>query len=215
MKFFEVEPTPLKKMTPSSTAASMFHRKYKWRGPLLLGIIAVAAFFYLTEADAIKEGFPAEDVTVKYPSSDGGSGTSSTGNKKAPGLSSTKESQNRLLSFPKMLLAFQQKRQEWFDQLKMDYGKKTFKKVLLAHGRSVIRPPNEDSAIRLPNETVPLYSNNRMRRKMMIKLLEAQEAAHHQRSQRMDSTDTHEFPKFVWASGGHRYATCYVHSRML
>jgi hypothetical protein len=233
MTAIDVQPTPLKKKTPSSSA-SMFHRKYKWLGPLFLGIFAAAAFFFLTEADAIKEGFLTEDVTVKYASNDGGSGivsTSSTGKKKRPGLSSAMESQNPLLSFPKMLLAFQQKRQEWFDEVEKDYGK-DFTKVLLDHGRTAIRPPNEDSAIRPVNETGPLYSNNRMRRKMMIKLLEAQEAAHHQRSRNLrtyaqsnsssadtraqsaqrtrrqaDSTDTHEFPKFVWASGGHRYAT--------
>jgi hypothetical protein len=140
------------------------------------------------------------------------------------------------LNFPKMLLAFQQKRQEWFDQLEKDYGT-NFTKVLLAQGRKAIRPPNEDSAIRPVNETIPLYSTNRMRRKMMIKLLEAQEAARHPRSRNLranvnsnnNSTDTtaesaqrtrqqaaytntHEFPKFVWATGGHRYATCDVHN---
>jgi hypothetical protein len=230
----DVKPVPLTKTTPSS-AAFVFHRKHKWLVPLLLCLFLAATYYYLIEKEAIKVGFLAEDVTAKYTSSDGSSGILSThtvGRKKKPGLSSAKESQNRLLSFPKMLLVFQQKRQEWFDQLEKDYGKETFKKVLLDHGRTAIRPPNEDSAIRPANETVPLYSNNRMRRKMMIKLLEAQEAAHHQRSRNLRtnaqsnssstdtraqsaqrtrrkaySTDTLEFPKFVWASGGHRYAT--------
>ncbi len=205
----DVTPTPLKKPTPSSSA-SMFHRKYKWLVPFFLCLFLAATFSHLTEAEAIKKGFLAEDVTVKYTSSGGGGSgivsASSTGKKKKPGLSSATESQNPLVNFPKMLLAFQQKRQEWFDELEKDYGK-DFAKVLLDHGRTAIRPPNEDSAIRPVNETVPLYSNNRMRRKMMIKLLEAQEAALRQRSKRMGSTETHEFPKFVWASGGHRYAT--------
>jgi hypothetical protein len=257
----DIEPTPLKKATPSSsTRWSMFHRNYKWLIPFFLGIFAATAFFFLYEAEAVKEAFLAEDVTVKYTSSDGGSGivsTSSTGKNKKPGLFSkvfgtssptsqpslapsnsptvapTSEPQNPLLNFPKMLLAFQQKRQEWFDQLERDYGT-NFTKVLLDHGRTAIRPPSEDSAIRSGNETVPLYSNNRMRRKMMIKLLEAQEAAHHSRSRNLRAnvqsssinnssdttaesaqqtrrqaafTNTHEFPKFVWATGGHRYAT--------
>jgi hypothetical protein len=232
----DVKAVPLTKMTPTS-AAFVFHRKHKWLVPLLLCLSLAATFYYLIEEEAIKEGFLAEDVTVKYTSTDGISGivsTSTVGRKRMPGLSSTEESQNPLLSFPKMLLAFQQKRQEWFDQLEKDYGKETFRKVLLDHGRTVIRPPNEVSAIRPANETVPLYSNNRMRRKMIIKLLEAQEAARHQRSRNLrinvqrnsnstnttaksakrtrrqaDSTctDTHDFPKFVWASGGHRYAT--------
>jgi hypothetical protein len=228
-----VKPTTLKMTTPSSSA-SLFHPKYKWPVTFFLGIFAAAAILILTEAEAIKEGFLAEDIIVKYTSSDGGSGivsTSSTGKKKKSRLSSAAESQDPLLNFPKMLLAFQQKRQEWFDQLEKDYGK-NFTKVLLDHGRTAIRPPNEDSAIRPVNETIPLYSNNRMRRKMMIKLLEAQEAAHHQRSRNLRSniqsnsdssdttaertqrtrrqagdTNTHEFPKFVWATGGHRYAT--------
>jgi hypothetical protein len=231
----DVKAVPLTKTTPSS-AAFVFHRRHKWLVPLLLCLFLAASISHFSEAEAIKEGFLAEDVTVKYTSSDGSSGivsTSSTGKKKKSGLSSTKESQNPLLSFPKMLLAFQQKRQEWFDQLEKDYGK-NFTKILLDHGRTAIRPPNEVSAIRPANETVPLYSNNRMRRKMIIKLLEAQEAARHQRSRNLrinvqrnsnstnttaksakrtrrqaDSTctDTHDFPKFVWASGGHRYAT--------
>jgi hypothetical protein len=208
----DIEPTPLKKTTPSSSARSlMFHRNYKWLVPLFLGIFAISAYFVSIESKAVKEGFLAEDVTVKYTSSDGGSGiasTSTVGKKKGPGLFPTKEPQNPLLSFPKMLLAFQQKRQEWFDQLEKDYGKETFKKLLLDHGRTAIRPPNEDSAIRPPaKEGVPLYSNNRMHRKIMIKLLEAQEAALNQRSQKTGSiTNAHEFPKFIWASGGHRYA---------
>jgi hypothetical protein len=189
----DVKSTPLKKTTPSSSA-TLFHRKYKWLVFFLGGIFAAATFFILTEAEAIKEGFLAEkgeDVSVSY-------------KKEKSVLSSATESQDPLLNFPKMLLAFQQKRQEWFDQLEKDYGKK-FTNVLLDHGRTAIRPPNEDSAIRPVNETIPLYSNNRMRRKMMIKLLEAQEAALHQPENRF--TETHEFPKFVWASGGHRYAT--------
>jgi hypothetical protein len=190
------------------------NRKYKWLFPMLLGLGIASIFLYGNEGRAIKAGFLAEteDVIVKYhTSSDGGSGivsASTEGKKKMAGLSPPMEPQNPLLSFPKMLLAFQQKRQEWFDQLEKDYGKETFKKLLLDHGRTAIRPPNEDSAIRPPaKEGVPLYSNNRMRRKIMIKLLEAQEAALNQRSQKTGSiTNAHEFPKFIWASGGHRYA---------
>jgi hypothetical protein len=249
----DIEPTPaLKQTRPSSSARSfMFHRNYKWLVPLFLGIFAAVAFFYLSEFEAVEAGFLPEDVNVKYTSSDGGSGivsTSSTGKQKKPGLFSkvfgtpsptpqpspapsssptvapTTEPQNPLLSFPKMLLAFQEKRQEWFNQLEKDYGKETFKTLLLDYGRTAIHPPMDDSVIRPANETVPLYSNNRMRRKMMIEVLEAQEAAHHQRSRNLRPTDTtaesaqrtrlqagftntHEFPKFVWATGGHRYAT--------
>jgi hypothetical protein len=244
----------LKKETPSSSARSfMFHRNYKWLVPLFLGIFAAVAFFYLSESEAVEAGFLVEDVTVEYhTSSDGGSDIvstpSSTGKQKKPGLFSkvfgtpsptpqpspapsnsptvapTTEPQNPLLSFPKMLLAFQEKKQEWFNQLEKDYGKETFKKLLLDHGRTAIRPPMEKSNRRPANETVPLYSNDRMRRKLMIKILEAQEAALHQRSRNLRSTDTtadsaqrtrrqagftntHEFPKFVWATGGHRYET--------
>jgi hypothetical protein len=246
------EPTPLKKTTPSSSARSlMFHRNYKWLVPLFLGIFAAVAFLYLSDYKTVEAGFLAEDVTVKYTSSDGGSGiasTSSTGKQKKPGLLSkvfgtpsptpqpspapsksptvapTTEPQNPLLSFPKMLLAFQEKKQEWFDQLEKDYGKENFKKLLLDHERTAIHPPMEDSVIRPANETVPLYSKNRMHRKLMIKLLEAQEAALHQSSRNLRPTDTttesaqrtrrqtgftnaHKFPQFVWATGGHRYAT--------
>jgi hypothetical protein len=243
----------VKKPTPSSSARSFkFHRNYKWLVPLFLGIFAATAFFFLSEFEAVEAGFLAkEDVTVKYTSSDGESGivsTSSTGKKqKKPGLLSkvfgtpsptpqpslaptnpptvapTTEPQNPLLNLPKMLLAFQEKRQEWYDQLEKDYGKENFENMFLDHVRTAIIPPNEESIIRPANETVPLYSNNRMRRKMMIKILEAQEAAQHQRSRNLRPTDsssaesgaqqtrrqagftnTHKFPKFVLATGGHR-----------
>jgi hypothetical protein len=255
MAAFNIEPAPVRKTTHSSSAqSSIFHRNYKWLLPFILGLFATAIFFFLSKDEA---EFLPEDVTVKYTTSDGGNGvvSSSTDKQKKPGLLSkifgtppptpqpspapsnsptvapTVEPQNPLLNLPKMLLAFQQKRQEWFNQLEQDYGKDNLQKILLNHGRSAIRPPNE---------TAPTYSNDRMRRKMMIKILEAQEAAaaHHQRSRNLRSnvqsnnntsdtdadprsaessaqrtrrqagfTNTHEFPKYIWATGGHRYAT--------
>jgi hypothetical protein len=253
MAAFNIEPAPTRKTALSSSAqSSIFHRNNKWLAPLILGIFTAATFLFLSKNEA---EFLPEDVTVKYATSDGGNGIvrSSTGEHKKPGLLSkifgtppptpqpspapsnsptvapTAEPQNPLLNLPKMLLAFQKKRQEWFNKLEMDYGKESLMKMLLDHGRSAIRPPNE---------TASTYSNDRMRRKMMIKILEAQEAAavHHQRSRNLrpnvqsnstttDSetrttessaqrtrrkagfTNTHIFPKYIWATGGHRYAT--------
>jgi hypothetical protein len=252
MAAFNIEPASLRKTNPSSAHLSTFYRNYKWLVPLIIGLFAAATFFFLSKDEAAF--LPEDDVTVKYTTSDGGSSIvgSSTGKQKKPGLLSkmlgtpsptpqpspapsnsptvapTVEPQNPLLNLPKMLQAFQQKRQEWFNQLEKDYGKKNLQKILLDHGRSAIRPPNE---------TAPTYSNDRMRRKMMIKILEAQEAAagRHQRSRNLRSnvqsnntntttntdsrstessaqrsrrqagfTNTHEFPKYIWATGGHR-----------
>jgi hypothetical protein len=256
MAAFNIEPAPLRKTTHSSSVhSSMFHRNYKWLIPFILGLFAATTFFFLSKDEA--EFLPEDNVAVKYTSSDGSSGivSSSTGKKEKPDFLSkvfgtpsptpqpspspsnsptaapTTEPQNPLLNLPKMLLAFQQKRQEWFNQLEKDYGKENLQKMLLDHGRSAIRPPNE---------TAPTYSNDRMRRKMMIKILEAQEAAsaRHQRSRNLrpnvqsNSTDsttsaessaqrtrrragftnTHEFPKYIWATGGHS-ATAVRHSR--
>jgi hypothetical protein len=253
MAAFNIEQASQRKTTNSSSAqSSTFYRNYKWIVPLILGLFAAASFFFLSKDEA---KFLPEDVTVKYTSSDGGSSivSSSAGKQNKAGLLSklfgtpsptpqpspapsnsptvapTTEPQNPLLNLPKMLLAFQKKRQEWLNQLEKDYGKENLQKMLLDHGRSAIRPPNE---------TAPTYSNDRMRRKMMIKILEAQEAAaaRHQRSRNLRPTDhsnnkttdtdtrsdessaqrtrrqagftnTHEFPKYIWATGGHRYAT--------
>lgn len=253
MAALNIEQEPLRKTTHTSSArSSLFQRNYKWFLPLILGLFAAASFFFLSKDDV---EFLPENVTVKYTPSHGGSGivSSSAGKQKKPGLLSkifgtpsptlqpspapsnsptvapTTEPQNPLLNLPKMLPAFQQKRQEWFNQLEKDYGKENLQKMLLDHGRSAIRPPDE---------TAPTYSNDRMRRKMMIKILEAQEAAsaHHQRFRNLrpnaqsnnNSTDTdstsagssdqrtrrqagftstHEFPKYIWATGGHRYAS--------
>jgi hypothetical protein len=210
---FDIEQTaplantvPLRKTTQSSSAhSSIFHRNYKWLVPLILGLFAAGSFFFLAENGT--ELLPKDATTVKTTSGDSGSG-----------------SENLLLNLPKMLLAFQEKRQKWFHQLEQDYGKENFHKMLLDHGRSAIRPPNEKATT---------YSNGRMRRKMMIKILEAQEAAtsHHRNLQtnsngylQSNSTDTdttaessaqrtrrqagftnsHEFPKYIWATGGHR-----------
>jgi hypothetical protein len=49
-----------------------FHRKYKWLGPLLLCLFLATTFVYLSEAEAIKEGLLAEDVSVEYTPSEGG-----------------------------------------------------------------------------------------------------------------------------------------------
>ena len=222
----DIEPTPLKKTTPSSSGRSFtFHRNYKWLVPLFLGIFAAAAFLYLGESRAVEAGFLAEDVTVKYTSSDGGSdivSASSTGKQKKPGMFSkvfgtpsptpppnpapsnpptlapTTKPENPLSTFPKMLLAFQAKREEWYNQLKIEYGTDFFTNLLLPRGPSLFPPPSEKSERAKQN---PDYSTNRFRRQLMIKFLEAQEAALNQRSR------THKRPKFVWATGGHRYVT--------
>jgi hypothetical protein len=253
-----VKTAPLRKTTQSGSAqSSIFHRNYKWLVPLILGLFAAGSFFFLSENEA--ELLPEDVTTAKTPSSDGGSSGSgsgivssgSTGGQKknadpfakfvgtpsptpapspppsnSPTVAPTTEPQNPLLNLPKMLLAFQEKRQKWFHQLEQDYGKESFHKMLLDHGRSAIRPPNE---------TATAYSNDRMRRKMMIKILEAQEAATRRHRnlrtnsngsfQSHNSTDTHttaeriaqrtrrqagitnphESPKYIWATGGHRY----------
>jgi hypothetical protein len=58
--------------TTSSSSATMFNRKFKWLVPLLLGLSYASIFFSFNEAKAVKVVFLAEDVTVKYNSSDGG-----------------------------------------------------------------------------------------------------------------------------------------------
>jgi hypothetical protein len=243
----EHEPLRRSKPTPSSTTnRSMFQRNYKWLVPLILGLFIATTLFFLSEDEA---EFLPEDVTDKNglatSSNNGGGVSSPTVKKKKPGLLSkllgtpsptfqpspapsnkptpapTTEPQNPLLNLNKMLQAFQEKRQKWLVQLETDYGPENLQRMLLDHG----------AAIRPPNETATDFSNDRLRRKLIIKILEAQQAARNQhfrnlrtddsssnttadadadpaqdtqRNRRQaDADSNNEFPKYVWATGGH------------
>jgi hypothetical protein len=114
----------------------------------------------------------------------------------------------KLLDFEKMLEEFQVKRQELYTQLEKDYGKETFKALLLDNGRTAIRGPRGGTG-----------AADKMRRKMMLKILEGQSAATKQRSRNLQSgewanttsqdsrslkyADLAGFPTYVWATGGH------------
>jgi hypothetical protein len=213
------KPTPL----PLTTNRSMFQRNYKWLVPLVLGLFIATTLFFLSEDEA---EFLPEDVTNKDELATS-SWNSPTVKKKKPGLLSkllgtpsptlqpspaptnkptpapTTEPLNPLLNLHKMLQAFQEKRQTWLDQLERDYGKDNLQLMFLDHG----------AAIRPPNETAPDFSNDRLRRKLIIKILEAQQAARHANNgnsnngNNNNNTDTASAvfpkPKYVWATGGH------------
>jgi hypothetical protein len=118
------------------------------------------------------------------------------------------------VTFENMREAFEAKRQELYKQLEKDYGPETFKKLLLDRGRnaidshSTVKPERRKSMVR-------------MRRKMMLKIIQGQAATTNQRSRnlqaedwknitsqesrRMKDADLAGFPTYVWATGGHRY----------
>jgi hypothetical protein len=111
-----------------------------------------------------------------------------------------------------MLESFEVKRQELYKKLEVDYGPENFKKILLDHGRTAIGSPGDGEK---------KESTERMRRKMMLKILEGQAATAKQRSRtlqsgdgsnttfherrRMQDADLAGVPTYIWATGGHRY----------
>jgi hypothetical protein len=120
----------------------------------------------------------------------------------------------KLLDLEKMLEEFQVKRQELYTQLEKDYGKETFQKLLLENGKTAIHGPLGGTG-----------AADKMRRKMMLKILEGQSAATKQRSRnlqsgewanmtaqdsrRMKYADLAGFPTYVWATGGHSAAAAH------
>jgi hypothetical protein len=118
----------------------------------------------------------------------------------------------KLLDFEQMLEVFEVKRQELYTKLEKDYGPETFTKMFL----------NRRGAIDSHSQSRSKKSMGRMRRKMMLKIIQGQAAAtNNQRSRnlraedwtnitsqenrRMKDADLAVFPTYVWATGGHRY----------
>ena len=113
---------------------------------------------------------------------------------------------------------FIKKRDEFYEKLRKDYGSETFQSVFLQHGRSAFKSNSESQR-----------SGDRMRRKMMIKLLQSQDAVNRPQpsklrapnptatrtswsnntardSRRLKAADLASFPTYVWATGGHSAA---------
>jgi hypothetical protein len=204
--------------TPNSIApppSSALERK--WLTPVLLGLFIVSTIYFL---EGEKAAILPQDVTFKNVTTSDLVPTSSKPGpkpdptKKVRGNSPKKKgkSKARPVDIEKMLESFEAKRQELYKQLEQDYGPETFKSLLLDYGRSAISPPRD---------SVNKESTERMRRKMMLKILEGQAATTNQRSRnlqngdwsnitsqerrRMENADLAGFPTYVWATGGHRY----------
>jgi hypothetical protein len=113
---------------------------------------------------------------------------------------------------------FLKKRDELYENLRKDYGSEFFQRVFLQHGRSAFKSNSKSQR-----------SGDRMRRKMMIKLLQAQDAVKQPESsnlrapnptvtpaswsnntardsRRLKAADLASFPTYVWATGGHSAA---------
>jgi hypothetical protein len=204
--------------TPKTSAPlSSSALERKWLAPMMLGVFIVATIYFLEGENA--EIVP-QDVTFKNVSTSNLVPTRSNTDKPGPKPEPTKKirgnspkgkamSKSRPVAFEKMLEAFEAKRQELYKKLEKDYGPETFKRLLLDFGRTGISPPRDSK-----NKE----STERMRRKMMLKILEGQAATKNQRSKNLQAGDganitSHEsrrmqdaeFPTYVWATGGHRY----------
>jgi hypothetical protein len=205
--------------TPRTTAPpppSALERK--WLTPLLLGLFIVSTIYFFEGENA--EIVP-QYVTFKNVSTSVLVSTSSKPGRPKPDPTTKIRGNSpkvkvkpkaRPVDFERILEAFEAKRQELYTKLKQDYGPETFKILLLDHGRTGISPPSNSK-----NKT----STERMRRKMMLKILEGQAATTNQPSRNLRNIDwsnltSHEsrrmkdaalagFPTYVWATGGHRY----------
>jgi hypothetical protein len=188
----------------------------KWLIPTLLGLFICSTIYFLEGENA--EIVP-QDVIFKNVTSSGLVPTSSKPDptKKVRGnpvkvKGKVSKSKASPVDLETMLESFEAKRQELYKQLELDYGPENFKKILLDHGRT---------AIGAPSSSEKKESTERMRRKMMLKILEGQAATTKQRSRNLQSGDwsnitAHESrrmqdadlagaPTYVWATGGHRY----------
>lgn len=186
------------------------HLERRWIFPLLVGVfLASAAYFHLSETAEIlpgdvvlKNGAPAEKM-ANLASTKPKRHKKKWGSKKGPTINT-------------MLEAFQVQRQLMIESMEKDYGADNFKTILLNHSKTAIRSPTG------PNGP----SNDRMRRKIMIKILEAQHAAkkrtrslrthgQHLNETMDDRRRTQEedslagLPTYVWASGGHSAAAAH------
>jgi hypothetical protein len=187
----------------------------RWLIPTLLGLFICSTVYFLEGENA--EILP-QDVIFKNATSSGLVPTSSKPAVKKVRANpikvkgKVKKSKARPVDLETMLESFEVKRQELYKQLELDYGPETFKKVLLDHGRT---------AISAPSNSEKKESTERMRRKMMLKILEGQAATTKERSRnlqsgdwsnitshksrRMQDADLAGVPTYVWATGGHRY----------
>jgi hypothetical protein len=193
----------------------------KWLMPVILGLFITSTIYFLEGEEAV---IVPQDVTFKnettndLPTNSKSPGPKLDPTSKIRGNSPKRSPKGKLRSdtrpvtFEKMLEAFEVKRQELDKQLEKDYGPETFKRLLLDFGRTGISSPRDSK-----NKV----STDRMRRKMMLKILEGQAATKNQRSRnlqaedwsnitsqesrRMKDADLAGFPTYVWATGGHRY----------
>jgi hypothetical protein len=185
----------------------------KWVIPVLLGLFICSTIYFLEGENA--EIVP-QDVTFKNETISGLVPTSSKSAVPKPDPTKKVErnpakvkgkvtkSKAGPVDLETMLKSFEAKRQEFYKQLELDYGPETFKNHLLDNGRTTIGKSTE-----------------RMRRKMMLKILEGQAATTTQRSRnlqagdgsnitshesrRMQDADLAGAPTYIWATGGHRY----------
>jgi hypothetical protein len=183
----------------------------KWILPFLLGVFVASCGYYLTGQEA--EILPGNVVLKK--------GQVSSGHNMGPKLPKKSWfSSKRGPTIESMLMAFQEKKREMHTKMEYDYGKGNFERILLNHSTT---------AIHSPSGGLDGPSKDQMKRKMMIKILEAQAAAKKSRHLRetyqqwSNATETKQygrrwiqeaaqfdefagFPKYVWATGGHSAA---------
>jgi type IV secretory pathway VirB10-like protein len=194
----------------------------KWLIPTLLGLFICSTIYFLEgeNAEIVPQDVTFKNVTTSdlVPTSSQSAVPKPDPPKKVRGNSpkvkdKVTKSKARPVDLETMLESFEAKRQELYKQLELDYGPETFKKLLLNHGRT---------AIGAPSSSEKKESTERMKRKIMLKILEGQAATtkqssrnlqlgdgskitSHDESRRMQDADLAGAPTYVWATGGHRY----------
>lgn len=160
----------------------------KWLYPLMLGLFICSTIYFLEgeKAEIVPQNvtFKNETTSVFVPTSSKAAPNKPDPIKKVRGKPSKGKLKARPVDLEKMLESFEAKRQELYKQLEQDYGPETFKLMFLDHGRTAIGPPRNSEK---------KESTERMRRKIMLKILEGQAATNA------------GVPTYVWATGGHRY----------
>jgi hypothetical protein len=192
----------------------------KWLIPALLVVFICSTIYFLEgeSAEIVPQDVIFKDGTTSdlIPTSSKSAVPKPDPTKKvrgnSPKVKGKGKSKARPVDLETMLESFEAKRQDLYKQLELDYGPETFKKLFLDHGRT---------AIGAPSKSEKKESTERMRRKMMLKILEGQAATTKQRSRNLQSGDrsnitSHESrrmqdadlagaPTYIWATGGHRY----------
>jgi hypothetical protein len=195
----------------------------KWLMPVILGLFIMSTIYFLEgkSAEIVPQDVTYKNVTTNnlvpspptptnLPSP--ASSSNKPGHKQDPTSKISGNSPRgkvrsdaRPVTFEKMLEAFEAKRQELYKKLEQDYGLEYFEKLKVL-ARKVFKTNGNEAGFK---------------RKLMLKIVQAQAAAKSQTSRNLQSGDwsnitSHErrkmqeadldgFPTYVWATGGHRY----------